>query len=210
MLLKQDRRPIKAAQHKLGTAVKYWCLRAIFITVFFGGLFSTLGWAAQRNFVPPKMNRLKDSETFYAANLSAAEVKQILEEIEPTAFDTPESWESELRLRRISLGDVSGLVIQGTRLLCGGTGNCQTWVLRQSRDRWLSMFQDQAPLPSGFGFDDETTNGVKNFVVVANSSAAASKYVVYRFDGKFYREGACYNTHEGSDGKQALEKAPCK
>jgi hypothetical protein len=170
----------------------------------------SLAHAGGQNVVFPKMDHLKDTETFQSAKLDANAIKQISEAIEATAFDTPDSWESELRVRRVSLGETPGLVLQGTKLLCGATGNCQTWVMHRSNDHWLAMFAEQAPMTSGFGFDEETTNGMKNFVVVANSSAADSKYVVYHFDGKSYRESACYSRHDEADGKQHLEKVPCK
>ena len=81
---------------------------------------------AQSVSIPP-MDHLKASETLQAAKLSSTEIKQICEQLETTSFDVPESWETELRGRRVSLGNEDGLVIQGTELLCGGTANCQTW-----------------------------------------------------------------------------------
>ncbi len=86
---------------------------------------------AQSVSIPP-MDSLKASETLQAAKLSSPEIKQICEQLETPSFDVPDSWEKELRGRRVSLGNEDGLVIQGTELLCGGTGNCQTWVLRRS------------------------------------------------------------------------------
>jgi hypothetical protein len=85
---------------------------------------------AQSVSIPP-MDHLKASETLRAAKLSSTEIKQICEQVETTSFDVPDSWEKELRGQRVSLGNEDGLVIQGTELLCGGTGNCQTWVLRR-------------------------------------------------------------------------------
>jgi len=166
--------------------------------------------ATGQNVVFPKMDHLKNNETFHSAKLSATAIKQISEEIEATAFDTPDSWESELRVRGVPLGETSGLVLQGTKLLCGATGNCQTWVLRRADDHWLSLFKNQAPIASGFGFDEKTTNGIQRFVVAANSSAADSKYVVYDFDGKFYRESACYSRHDESGEKPHIQQVSCK
>ena len=166
--------------------------------------------AAGQNVVFPKMDHLKDNETFQSAKLDTAAIKEISEAIEPTAFDTPDSWESELRVRRVRVGESSGLVLQGTKLLCGATGNCQTWVFRRTDDHWLSLFENQAPIASGFGFDEKTTNGIKRLVVMANSSAADSQYVVYDFDGRLYRESACYSRHDEADGKQQTQKVPCQ
>ncbi|PYV99809.1 MAG: hypothetical protein DMG89_06310 [Acidobacteria bacterium] len=178
--------------------------------VICGTTLLLLAHAAGQNVVFPKMDHLKNNETFHSAKLSATEIKQISEEIEATAFDTPDSWESELRVRRVLLGEAPGLVLQGTKLLCGATGNCQTWVLRRADDHWLSLFKNQAPIASGFGFDEKTTNGIQRFVVAANSSAADSKYVVYDFDGKFYRESACYSRHDESGEKPHIQQVSCK
>jgi hypothetical protein len=156
----------------------------------------------------PPMDHLKAKETLQAAKLSSPEIKQICEQLEATSFDVPDSWETELRGRRVSLGNEEGLVIQGTELLCGGTGNCQTWVLGRSSGKWLTMFKDQAPIASAFGFQPETHSGHKNFVVAANSSADAENYIIYHFDGQFYRQTQCYSVHR--DGAQPLEKIPCK
>jgi len=162
---------------------------------------------AQSVSIPP-MDSLKASETLQAAKLSSPEIKQICEQLETTSFDIPDSWEKELRGRRVSLGNEDGLVIQGTELLCGGTRNCQTWVLRRLNGKWLAMFKDQAPIASAFGFHPETHAGHKNFVIVANSSADTENYIIYHFEGQFYGKAQCYSVHR--DGAQHLEKIPCK
>ena len=156
----------------------------------------------------PPMDHLKASETLQAAKLSSSEVKQICEQLETTSFDLPDSWERELRGRRVSLGNEDGLVIQGTELLCGGTGNCQTWVLRRSNGKWLAMFKGQAPIASAFGFQPEAHAGHKNFVIVANSSADTENYIIYHFEGQFYGKAQCYSVYK--NGAQHLEKIPCK
>ena len=71
---------------------------------------------------------LRTQGSFEAAGVSAGEQKQILEVVEQSAFDTPESWIKELHIKRVDLGETPGLLIQGTNLLCGGTGNCQVWI----------------------------------------------------------------------------------
>jgi len=32
--------------------------------------------------------------------------------------------------------------VRGTNLLCGTTGNCQTWVFRSVNGRWASLFEE--------------------------------------------------------------------
>jgi hypothetical protein len=159
----------------------------------------------------PTMQSLVDGQTFRAAKLSSTEMDGIFKEVEKTSFDYPDSWQSELRARRVSLGNADGLVIQGTKLLCGGTGNCQTWVFRSSNGRWISMFQGQAPIISAFGFAGNKSHGIKDLATVAHLSAENSAYSVFVFDGNFYRETHCYEISGlGSpEAKWHSRKKPC-
>ncbi len=131
---------------------------------------------------------LGPKDTFAAAHLSAKEIREITDGVEQSAYDIPDSWESELRVRRVDLGNIPGIVVQGTKLLCGGTGNCQTWVFRKAEGKWVSMFGgDQAPVADSFQLGPISTGGVKDFTITANLSAEASHRVTYKFDGKQYR-----------------------
>src|SRR5262245_31917589 len=119
--------------------------------------------------------------------LSAAEMRQILTAVERSAFDTPDSWEDELSARRVDLGSSPGIVLRGTKLLCGGTGNCQLFVMRKT-NRWVSLFgEEQAPLAESFELGPGVTRGIKDLTVVTNSSADVSSRVSYKFDGRVYR-----------------------
>jgi hypothetical protein len=167
---------------------------------------------AQSIWIPTMQKALAEFETFKAAKLSSNEANGILKQIEETSFDYPDSWQSELRVRRLSLGDRDGLVVRGTRLLCGGTGNCQTWVFRQQANgRWVSMFQRQAPIISAFGFADHTSRGIRDLVTLAHASAETSSYKVFAFDGNFYREAECYELsgRENDAAKWRSRKQPC-
>jgi len=136
----------------------------------------------------PQAQSLGPKDTFAAARLSATEVRQIIAGVEQLAYDTPDSWSEELRAKRVNLGSSPGLVLQGTKLLCGGTGNCQVFVFRNANNRWVSLFGDeQAPLAEAFQLGPGVTRGIKDFTVTANSSAEAGQRVTYKFDGKFYR-----------------------
>ena len=98
-----------------------------------------------------QMKSLNAHDTLAAANLSPKEFREIIAELKESAFDIPQSWTTELRLRRINLGKRSGIVIQGTSLLCGGTGNCQTWVFSPSQ--WKVDFNVRCgPSPNCRGF----------------------------------------------------------
>jgi len=153
---------------------------------------------------------LRANETFVAAKLTAAEQKQIVDQVENTSFDAPDSWETELRVRRVSLGESDGLIVRGTRLLCGGTGNCETWVFRRSPVKWLNMFEEKAPIVSGFGFEQEASEGIKNFLVSANGSAAKESRRLFKFDGKVYRQSQCYEVSIDYPAAEKIEKVSCK
>jgi len=130
---------------------------------------------------------LDPKETFAAAHFSSQEAAEVIRAVSDSAFDIPDSWEAELRARRVDLGTEPGLVLQGTNLLCGGTGNCQIFVLRKVNQRWTSLFRnEQAPIGEGYFFGPKATNGVKDLTVVANDSFDHSSRVKYRFDGVAY------------------------
>src|SRR4051794_35444959 len=149
-------------------------------------LFSALLCFALLSFAsapPSEWQSLGPKDTFAGARLSAEEVRQIIQVVEPSAFDTPESWTSELRVRRVDLGASPAVVLQGSKLLCGGTGNCQVFVLRKTHKRWASLFgEEQGPIAEAFQFGPTETNGIKDFSIEANSSASGSRRVTYKFD----------------------------
>ena len=155
--------------------------------------------------IPP----LTDRDRVAAAKLPAAEVKQILDQVEQTSFDTPDSWETELRLRRLSIAGGDGVVVRGTEMLCGGTGNCETWLFRRANGAWANMFDGEAPVVSSFGFGRHVSHDVPDLIATAPLSAAKRNYVVYIFDGAFYRSGGCYEA-EANAAKEAAKKVTCK
>jgi hypothetical protein len=158
----------------------------------------------------PPMHQLDDREKFKIARLPHQEVEQILAQIQETSFDWPDSWASELRARRVSLGDQEGLIVQGTKLLCGGTGNCQTWVFRRLHGRWTALFESQAPVIAGFGFLPNGSNGIRDLVTVTNAGGKRDVYTVFVFDGSRYRERRCYE--RSADGKEkpgSITSVPC-
>ena len=146
----------------------------------------------------PEIKALGPNDTFAAARLPAGEQRQIIKQVEGSAYDAADDWTSELRVRRVELGSSAGatrpatpgLVVQGRKLLCGGTGNCQLWVFRRSsrvETQWVSLFAKQPPVVDGFRLGPGVTGGIKDLTVTANSTAEATTTVTYRFDGKFYR-----------------------
>lgn len=135
-----------------------------------------------------QMQNLAAKNTFAAARLSAKEIQEIVAEVEQSAYDTPDSWQSELRVLRVDLGASPGIIVQGSKLLCGGTGNCQTWVFRKTGGKLISlMAKDQVPIAEGFSLGPDATRGIKDFSISTNTSADSGKNITYKFDGTFYR-----------------------
>jgi hypothetical protein len=126
------------------------------------------------------------AETLDAAKLTRKEIIQLIPVLEQQAYDIPDSWNTELRARRVDLGSSSGLVLEGTNLLCGATGNCQIFIFRRVNGQWVSLFKGEAPIGDAFTFGPDTTNGIKDLSVASNQSAEATHRVRYRFDGQFY------------------------
>ena len=150
-----------------------------------------------------------DKDDIAAAGLPPAEAKQLLDQVEQTSFDTPDSWQAELRLRRLPIGGGGGLVVRGTALLCGGTGNCETWLFRRSNGAWATMFDGEAPVISSFGFGRHISHEIPDLIATAPLSASTSTYLVYVFDGRVYRADTCYEV-EVDGAKRSAKKVACK
>jgi hypothetical protein len=148
-----------------------------------------------------------DKETFSAARLTAEDQKDILAQVEGTSFDVPDSWSAELRVRRISLGTSQGLIIRSTRLLCGGTGNCQTWVFRRTNARWRIMITGDAPIGASIGFVRHAKK-IRDLIVTTNQSAEVEVRTRYVFDGEFYRETECFRVSASVTG-DSMHVMPC-
>lgn len=128
-------------------------------------------------------------ETLESARLTTAERHDVISVVEASAFDTPDSWNAELRLERVDLGTSRGLVVTGTSLLCGATGNCQIFVLRQLGGRWVSLFRPrQAPIVETFHFDIHRSQGIRDLIVRTNAGGAPAPEIRYQFDGHVYRK----------------------
>jgi len=98
-----------------------------------------------------------------------------------------------LRISRVALGQADVLVVRGTDLLCGATGNCQAWVLLRSRQQWRNLIVGVGPLASGLGFEGQVSNGFKNLVLVTNAGGQKHRYTQCRFDGQFYCARDCFD-----------------
>jgi hypothetical protein len=151
----------------------------------------------------PAMHQLRDADKFRAAVSSPEEAEQILAQIQETSFDWPDSWESELRARRVSLGNVDGLIVQGSKLLCGGSGNCQTWIFASLQKRWTALFGKEAPIVAGFGFLQTKNSGVSDLVTDTNAGGGRDSYIVFGFDGSHYQALRCYERTADGGNKPA-------
>ena len=187
--------------------VRFAGMRRHLVVYFFLSLTGVL--FAQATSLPADIDWLpgmQSKETFSASGLTRAEQQQVLKQVQDTSFDVPEAWLAELRVRSISLGSAAGLAVRGTKLLCGGTGNCQQWIFRRENSRWLNMFESQAPVVSGVGLVRQAT-AIKDLVVTANLSAERESWIRYRFDGTFYRRTECYQVDRGATGGRAQRTA---
>ena len=154
----------------------------------------------------PAMDHLRPAETVSSARLTPADKREIFSQLDDTSFDTPDSWDKEALVRRVRPGDSDGLVIQGSKLLCGSTGNCATWVLRRSKDGWHNLFSGDAPLASTFAFANVTTNGVPDLVLETRLAADVTRRTVFSFNGAFYQARNCVDVMKSG----RLDRIPCK
>jgi len=177
---------------------KYICVAAL-------AAMATHGAASARSVDVPALNRVQANETFDALRLTPAETQQVLAELEGHSFDVPDSWEKEIRGRRVSLGEAAdGLILQGTNLLCGATGNCQTFVLRRIDGRWTSLFQRDAPIATSFALLATSSARIRDLLMMSNQSAETARYTLYTFAGTVYRASECRET------ARAVAKLTCE
>ena len=91
-------------------------------------------------------------------------------------------------MTQVDLGDGPGIVLRGTKMLCGGTGNCQLFVVRKLNGAWVSLFEGaQAPLAESYELGPGVTDGIKDLTVTTNTGAQSSERIRYRFDRHVYR-----------------------
>jgi hypothetical protein len=159
----------------------------------------------------PEARFIRVEFTFSRAGIPPAEVRQVVKQIGSTSFDMPNSWDDELRVRRMALGEADVLVVRGTTLLCGGTGNCQTWVFLRAKAQWRSLIAGDAPLASGLGFEDVDKGALKNLVLVANAGGQKDRYTRYRYDGRNYRPIDCFDVEslDNSSAEPKVTKIAC-
>jgi hypothetical protein len=153
------------------------------------------------------LTQVRSQDTFSAVGLARADQQQILKQVETSSFDIPDSWLAELRVGRVSLGTSAGLVVRGTQLLCGGTGNCQTWLFQRGNGKWRNMFDGEAPVVSSVGLVRQNA-AVRDLVTTTHLSAERELWTRYRFDGHVYRRTECYRVDRSATSRRA-ERVAC-
>jgi hypothetical protein len=147
---------------------------------------------------------VRQTDTSALRQLSADDRRSLLADIANSSFDTPSSWNEELRARAIA-PDL--LIVRGTQLLCGGTGNCQTWIFRRVHGRWTNLVGGETPIAERLGFvGSAATAG--DLVTTANLSADTEQWTRYVFDGHLYQMSVCYRVTTGAS-RAVVSRVAC-
>jgi hypothetical protein len=127
-------------------------------------------------------------DTLAGANLPKDAIRQIMKNVEATAYDTPKNWEAELRVEQFRLGGAPALVVKGSDLLCGATANCQVWLFRKTDRGWRLLLDAEQPLiADSVMFGPKRTHGLEDLIVTTNWSTSNAKKYLYKYDGSLYR-----------------------
>lgn len=147
----------------------------------------------------------KENDTLAASELPAAQIRELLEQVEATSFDTPESWLVELRARIVASGRARSIIVRGTSLLCGGTGNCQIWLFRYDKGHWINLIEGEAPMVDSLKLTQGANQDMPDLIAGTNTSSTSDRYSVYVFHDKTYRRVKCYETTVGASKEVACE-----
>jgi hypothetical protein len=143
-----------------------------------------------------------DADTFVDSGLRPAARREIFENVAVTAYDTPESWDAELRVRRERVGPWHVAVVRGTSLLCGATGNCQTWLFRLDGRHWVNVIAaGQAPIVDGLSLTRAGRGRPWRLATRTRISAQESGFAEYRFDGRLFQRTRCQVSGVDSEGR---------
>lgn len=128
----------------------------------------------------------KPGDRLTGARLSDRERAMIFAQVKATSFDVPSNWASELVARRTKLGSSDYLIVRGSDMLCGSTGNCQTWLFRRTGRGWINAISGKPPIISSLGF--RTSRGRFDLVGCRSVSSIATDCTTWHLDkGKFRR-----------------------
>ena len=153
-----------------------------------------------------------DTDTFVDSGLKSAARREIFDAVAVTAYDTPESWDAELRVRRERVGPWFIAVVRGTSLLCGATGNCQTWLFRLDGKHWVNVVAaGQAPIVDALSLTRAGRGRPWRLMTRAHVSAEERRFTDYRFDGRTFQRTRCRVSAVDALGQPKGEPrdAPC-
>lgn len=91
---------------------------------------------------------------------------------------------------------------------CSPTGNCPFWIFHRRGTSYEVLLKGEAQT---FTIQHTRTKGYSDIILTRHDSASESEAREYKFDGNFYREGACFDVEWsalGSNGKFRELKKP--
>ncbi len=153
-----------------------------------------------------------NEDTFVDSGLKPAARREIFDAVAITAYDTPESWDAELRVRRQRVGPWFVAVVRGTSLLCGATGDCQTWLFRLEGKHWVNVIAaGQAPIVDALSLTRAGRGRPWRLMARAHVSAEERRFADYRFDGRVFQRTRCRVSAVDAVGQPKGEPrdAPC-
>ena len=90
---------------------------------------------------------------------------------------------------RLGPGERNLLVQASDNCNCGGTGNCEFWILREKPDGFDTLLQ--TPMVQMFSVEPSRSNGHRDVVTYAHGSASYGDLTLYQFDGQKYHVTRC-------------------
>lgn len=96
-----------------------------------------------------------------------------------------------IRIARVNLAarERDLLVQASDNCNCGGTGNCEFWILREKPGGFDTLLETN--MVHLFSVERSSSNGYKDLMTSAHGSAFYSDLALYQFDGKRYRKTHC-------------------
>ena len=86
--------------------------------------------------------------------------------------------------------DTPELIVRGTRMMCGATGNCPVWIFRRSEGGFERLLY--ATTVQTIVAQSTVTRGYRDVLTSGHGSATESEYTLYQFDGRVYRAIRCW------------------
>jgi uncharacterized protein YqkB len=90
---------------------------------------------------------------------------------------------------RLAPGERDLFVQASDNCNCGGTGNCEFWILREKPGGFDTLLETN--MVQMFSIERSSRNGYKDLMTSAHGSAFYSDLTLYQFDGKRYRKTHC-------------------